>query len=263
MMDLGLKDRVALVTGASRGLGRAAAEAFAAEGAQMAICSHSPAIQAAGDELRDRYGRPVVAVQADIGARDDVDRFVAAAVEAFGRIDILVINGGGPKPGPFLDVKIEDWEAAVRLVLLSAVNLCHAVLPHMLRQGSGSIVSSQSYSVKQPIENLVLSNSVRLAVVGLMKSLADDLGPRGIRVNSIHPGWTATERVVHLFEDRAQRAGTTPEAEAKKIVQSVPLRRLGTVEEYGRAVAWLASPAASFINGHSLFVEGGIVQATL
>jgi len=262
-MDLGLKDRVALVTGASRGLGRAAAEAFAAEGARLAICSHTPAIQTAADEIRSKFGQPVMAMQADIGQQADVDRFVAAAVEAYGRIDILVINSGSPKPGPFMELKVEDWEAAVRLALMSSVYLCYAVVPHMLRQGSGSIVASQSYSVKQPIDNLVLSNSVRVAVVGLMKSLANELGPKGIRVNSIHPGWTATERVVHLFEDRAHRSGTTSESEAEKIIRSVPLGRLATVEEYGRTVAWLASPAASFVHGHALFLDGGIVQATL
>jgi 3-oxoacyl-[acyl-carrier protein] reductase len=262
-MDLGLTDRVVLVTGASRGLGRAAAEAFAAEGARLAICSHSASIETAGEALREKFGRPLVALQADVTQSADVGRFVEAAADAYGRIDVLVINAGGPKPGPFLDLKVEDWEAAVRLSLMSAVHLCYAVVPHMVRQGSGSIVASQSYSVKQPIENLVLSNSIRMAVVGLMKSLANELGPKGIRVNSIHPGWTATERVVHLFEDRARRAGTTPESEAEQIIRSIPLGRLATVEEYGRAVAWLASPAASFVHGHSLFLDGGIVQASL
>jgi 3-oxoacyl-[acyl-carrier protein] reductase len=262
-MDLGLKGSVALVAGASRGLGFAAARAFADEGARLAICSHSAAIEAAAAELQREFGQPVTAVQADVGRQPDVDRFVASALEAYGRVDILVINGGGPKPGPFLDVKVEDWEEAVRLSLMSSVYLCHAVIPLMVRQGSGSIVASQSYSVKQPIDNLVLSNSVRLAVVGLMKSLANELGPKGIRVNSIHPGWTATERVVHLFEDRARRSGTTPESEAEKIIRSVPLGRLATVEEYGRTVAWLASPAASFVHGHALFLDGGIVQAAL
>jgi 3-oxoacyl-[acyl-carrier protein] reductase len=262
-MDLGLKDRVTLVTGASRGLGRAAAEAFAAEGARLAICSHSAAIETTAEDLRRAFDRPIVARQADVTQAADVEAFVAAAAEAYGRVDILVINGGGPKPGPFMDLTAGDWEAAVRVSLMSAVHLCYAVVPHMLKQGSGSIVASQSYSVKQPIENLVLSNSVRMAVVGLMKSLANELGPKGIRVNSIHPGWTATERVVHLFEDRARRAGTTPEREAEKIVSTIPLGRLGTVEEYGRAVAWLASPAASFIHGHALFIDGGIVKTSL
>ncbi|HMK08818.1 MAG TPA: SDR family oxidoreductase, partial [Anaerolineales bacterium] len=254
-MDLGLQDRVALVTGASRGLGRAAAEALAAEGASLAICSHSEAIEQAAEAMRSRFGRPLLAMRADVARKDDVDRFVEQAAKTYGRIDILIINAGGPKPGPFLDLAVEDWEAAVRLCLMSVVYLSYAVIPHMVLQGSGSLIASESYSVKQPIENLVLSNSVRMAVVGLMKSLAGELGPKGIRVNSIHPGWTTTERVVHLFEDRARRAGTTPESEAEKIVRSIPLGRMGTVEEYGRAVAWLASPAASFVHGHALFLD--------
>ena len=262
-MDLGLKDQVVLVTGASRGLGHAAAEAFAAEGARLALCSHSAEIETAADAIRRKYDRPVLAVQADMSRREDIDRYVAAAQEAYGRMDILIINAGGPKPGGFFDMLPVDWEAAIQLTLMSAVHLCYAVVPHMLSQRSGSIVASESYSVKQPIDNLVLSNSIRLAVVGLMKSLAGELGPKGIRVNSIHPGWTSTERVVHLFEDAARRAGTTPQEEADKTVASVPLRRMATVEEYGRTVTWLASPAASFIHGHALFMEGGIVKAAL
>jgi 3-oxoacyl-[acyl-carrier protein] reductase len=262
-MDLGLDGMSVIVTGASRGLGRAAAEAFAAEGARLAICARSSAIDGAADELRRLYGRPVLSAQADVARREDVDRFIASVIDAHARVDVLVCNSGGPKPGPFLDLTVDDWQEAVRLSLMSTVYLCYAVVPHMIHQGAGSIVASQSYSVKQPIENLVLSNSVRMAVVGLMKSLANELGPQGIRVNSIHPGWTATERVVHLFEDRARRVGTTPELEAEKIIRSVPLGRLGTVEEYGRAVAWLASPAASFVHGHALFLDGGIVKAAL
>ena len=262
-MDLGLKDQVVLITGASRGLGYAAAEAFAAEGARLAICSHSADIERAAEAIRRKHDRPVLAVPADLARQEDIDRFVAAAAETYGVIDILVTNVAGPRPGGFLELQAGDWENAVRLKLMSVVHLCYAVVPRMLSQRRGSIVASESYAVKQPIENLVLSNSIRLAVVGLMKSLASELGPKGIRVNSIHPGWTSTERVVHLFEDRARRAGTTPEVEAEKIIRTVPLGRLATVEEYGRTVAWLASPAASFIHGHALFLDGGIVQASL
>jgi 3-oxoacyl-[acyl-carrier protein] reductase len=260
-MDLGLQDQIVLVTGASRGLGYAAAEAFAREGARLAICSHSGAIEASGEAIRRKLDRPVLALQADLTRPEDIERFVAAAIEAYGRIDILVQAAGSPT-GAF--PRSERCRLGERLRLtVSAVHLCYAVVPHMVAQRSGSIVASQSYSVKQPIENLVLSNSLRVAVVGLMKALASELGPQGIRVNSIHPGWTSSERVVHLFEDRARRSGTTPELEAEKIINTVPLRRLATVEEYGRAIAWLASPAASFIHGHALFVDGGIVQATL
>jgi 3-oxoacyl-[acyl-carrier protein] reductase len=133
----------------------------------------------------------------------------------------------------------------------------------MLEAGSGSIVANQSYSVKQPIDNLILSNSIRMAVVGMMKSLANELGPRGIRVNSIHPAWTWTERVEQLLHDRAQRKSITFEEEAAKVTQAVPLGRMGTVEEYGRTVAWLASPAASFIHGHALMFDGGATNTAL
>ncbi len=262
-MDLGLQDQVVFVTGASRGLGRAAAEAFAAEGARLAICSHSTAIDQAGEAIRRASGRPVLTLQADVTAAEETQRAVAEVVRAYGRIDIVLINTGGPKPGPFLDLGIEDWQAAVQSSLLSTVHVCRAVLPVMLDQASGSIVASQSYSVKQPIENLVLSNSVRMAVVGLMKSLAGEVGPKGIRVNSIHPGWTSTERVVHLFEDRARRAGTTPAVEAQGIVASIPLGRMARVDEYARAAVWLASPAASYVHGHALLVDGGIVKTAL
>jgi len=262
-MDLGLEDQVVLITGASRGLGYAAAEAFAGEGARLAICSHSADIERAAEAIRRKNDTPVLGMQTDLTRQEDIERFIAAAVEAYGVIDILVTNAGGPKPGGFLELQPGDWENAIRLKLMSVVHLCYAAVPRMLSQGRGSIVASESYAVKQPIENLVLSNSIRLAVVGLMKSLANELGPQGIRVNSIHPGWTSTERVVHLFEDRARRAGTTPQLEAEKIIQTVPLGRMATVEEYGRTVAWLASPAASFIHGHALFLDGGIVRAPL
>jgi 3-oxoacyl-[acyl-carrier protein] reductase len=146
---------------------------------------------------------------------------------------------------------------------MSTVRTCYAFVPAMVGQGSGSIVASQSYSVKQPIENLILSNSLRMAVIGMMKTLAMELGPKGIRVNSINPGWTWTERVEQLMEDRASRSGTRGEEEAAKIEAQVPLGRMATAEEYGRAVAWLASPAAGYLHGHALVYDGGITKTAL
>jgi 3-oxoacyl-[acyl-carrier protein] reductase len=147
--------------------------------------------------------------------------------------------------------------------LMSAVHLCYAVVPHMLDRGSGSIVTTQSYSVKQPIDNLILSNSIRMAVIGLMKSLANELGPKGIRVNSINPAWTWTERVDEIMSDRAQRSGKSVEEESSAVTSGVPLGRMGTVDEFGRTIAWLASPAASFIHGHALMFDGGATKASL
>ena len=262
-MDLGLKHKVALVTAASRGLGKAAALEFAREGAKVVMCARSDLIETAAQDIRSQTGAEVLAVKADVTDQGDIDRMVGLTLEQFGQIDILIINCRGPQPGGFLDLQPEDWEAASQLTLMSAVRLCYAVVPHMLERGSGSIVANQSFTVKQPLDNLILSNSIRLAVIGLMKSLANELGSKGIRVNSINPGWTRTERVDQLLDDRAQRAGTSAEIEAAKITAAIPLGRMGSVDEFGKTIAWLASPAASFIHGQALLLDGGIVKTVL
>jgi len=262
-MDLGLAGKTVLVTAASRGLGKAAALEMARNGARVALCARSDAVDRAADEIREVTGATVHALRADVSRKDEVDRLVSSALERLGQLDILVLNAGGPPPGSFLELGSQDWESAVRLTLLSAVYLCYAVVPHMIERGGGSIVATQSISVRQPLDNLILSNSLRMAVMGLMKSLANELGPKGIRVNSINPGWTRTERVDQLLADRAARNRTSPEEEAARITRTIPLGRMGTVEEYGRAVAWLASPAASYIHGHALSFDGGAIQASL
>lgn len=262
-MDLGLEGKTAAVAAASRGLGKAAALALAREGAQVSICSRSDRIDEAAQEIERETGQDVLALRADVSKPDDVDSFIGGTLDEFGRLDILIVNAGGPPPGGFMDLTPGDWESAANLTLMSAVRLCYATIPHMLERGSGSIVTTQSYSVKQPIPNLILSNSLRMAVIGMMKTMADELGPQGIRVNSINPAWTMTERVEQLMADRAERKGTTPEEETEALADEIPLRRVGTVEEFGRAIAWLASPAASFIHGHALMFDGGSVKAAL
>lgn len=262
-MDLGLKGKVALVTAASRGLGKAAAFEFAREGANVAMCARSEDLEKSSEEIRNETGGQVLAIRGDVTRQGDINNITRATLDKFGQIDILVINAGGPPPGNFLSLNPEDWEAAFNLTLMSAVRLCYAVAPHMLERGEGSIVTTQSYSVKQPIDNLILSNSLRMAVIGLMKSLANELGPKGIRVNSINPAWTWTERVEQLMTDRSARSGLTIDEESAKVVASMPLGRMGTVEEFGRSIAWLASPAASFVHGHALMFDGGGTKAAL
>jgi 3-oxoacyl-[acyl-carrier protein] reductase len=263
-MDLGLKGKVALVTAASKGLGKASAIALAREGARVAICARGDALEAAAAEIRSAApGAEVLAVRGDVRLQADIDRIVAAATERYGRIDILVINAGGPPPGNFMDFTAADWEAATQLTLMSAVRLLYAVLPGMRQRKEGSIVAIESVSVKQPIDKLILSNSIRMAVIGLLKSLANELGPEGIRVNSINPNYTSTDRVVQLLTRRAEAAGTSLEAETAAMKAAIPLGRLGTPEEFGNAVAWLASPAAGFIHGHALMFDGGVVKAAL
>jgi 3-oxoacyl-[acyl-carrier protein] reductase len=262
-MNLGLEGKRAVVTAASKGLGKSAASALATEGADIAICSRSKAIFSTLEELQGTSSSRVFASQADLSIAADIERFIAGAAKDLGGIDILIINAGGPPPGGFLDLTPEDWQDAVQLTLMSAVRLCYAVLPLMVDQGSGSIVAIESYSVKQPIHNLILSNSLRLGVIGLMKSLANEFGPKGIRVNTINPAWTWTARVEQLMADRAERENTTLDEQTGRVTSEVPLGRMGTVEEFGRTIAWLASPAASFVHGHALMFDGGSVKVPL
>ena len=262
-MDLQLANKVALVTASSKGLGKAAARQFAREGARLVMCARSDRLEKSATEIREETGVDVVTVRADVTVQEDVDRLVELTLANFGQIDILVVNAGGPPSGNFLDFKPKDWEAAANLTLMSAVRLCYAFVPHMLEQGSGSIVAIESISVKQPIDNLILSNSLRMAVIGMLKSMANELGPKGIRINSINPTFTWTERVEQLMNDRAAKNGTTIEQEIAKVKETIPLRRMGDVEEFGRTVAWLASPAASFIHGHALLFDGGAARSSL
>ncbi len=262
-MDLQLVNKVAIVTASSKGLGKAAARQFAREGARLVMCARSDRLEKSATEIREETGVDVVTVRADVTVQEDVDRLVKLTLANFGQIDILVINAGGPPSGNFLDFKLKDWEAAANLTLMSAERLCYAFVPHMMEQGSGSIVAIESISVKQPLDNLILSNSLRMAVIGMLKSMANELGPKGIRINSINPTFTWTERVEQLMNDRAVKNGTTLEQEIAKVKETIPLRRMGNVEEFGRTVAWLASPAASFIHGHALLFDGGAARSSL
>ena len=260
-MNLGLDDKIALVTASSRGLGRAVALRLAQEGAHVAICARGErALEETADDIRRATGRRVLAVPADVSQPGAADRLVDATLETFGQLDILVTNAGGPPPGQFLDFTAEDWEDAVQLTLMSAVRLCYAAAPVMKERGAGAILAMTSITVKQPLPNLILSNSLRLGVVGLIKTLADELGPFGVRANAICPGWTRTARVDQLLEDRAQRNDTAVEDEAAKIAADIPLGRIGTPEEFAAAAAFLVSDAASYINGVSLLVDGGMAR---
>jgi 3-oxoacyl-[acyl-carrier protein] reductase len=261
VVDLRLADKVALVTAASGGLGRAVALRLAQEGARVAICARGEAhLNVAAADIEAETGLRVLALPADVSDPAAADGLVEATVEQFGRLDILVINAGGPPPGQFLDLNPHDWEAAIQLTLMSAVRLCYAAAPVMKRQATGSILAMTSVTVKQPLPNLILSNSLRLGVVGLVKTLADELAPFGIRVNAICPGWTRTARVEQLLCDRAERNESTPDEEASRIAAAVPLGRMGRPEEFAAAAAFLVSPVASYITGVSLLVDGGMYR---
>jgi 3-oxoacyl-[acyl-carrier protein] reductase len=261
-MNLGLTDKVALVTGASRGLGKAVALGFAQEGANVVICARGEnALETTRQELAQATGRQVLAVAADVTRPEDVDRLVQATLDRFGRIDILVTNAGGPPAGTFLDFNPDVWQQAVNLNLMSAVRLCYAVVPVMRQQGGGRIVTITSVSVKQPLGNLILSNSVRMAVIGLTKSLSNELAQDNILVNSVCPSWTLTERVEELLRHRAQHNGTSFEEELGRLERDIPLGRLGRPEEFANVVVFLASECASYLTGVSIQVDGGFYKA--
>lgn len=260
-MDLQLKGKRALVTGASRGLGYATALSLAAEGARVAINSREPqSIEEAAHTIEESTGNKALAIPGDVTDPELITRIIRQAVEGLGGLDLLVTNSGGPPSGKFEALDDEAWHGAVQLSLMSHVRLIRAALPALRRSQSASVLTITSYSVKQPIPNLVLSNSVRAATVGLTKTLALELGPEGIRFNSILPAWTETERVHELMEFRARANGTTPEEELRKQSAESPFNRMGTPQEFANAAVFLLSPAASFITGVMLTVDGGMYK---
>lgn len=263
-MDLGLTGLKAVVTGASRGLGYATARLLAQEGAQVLINSRGEAgCREAALRMEGEIGvRPRTAA-GDVSLADVPRRVVEAAVAAFGGIDLLVTNSGGPPPGRFEAFDDAAWSQAIELNFMGHVRLIREALPHLRKSSAASVLTITSYSVKQPIPNLVLSNSVRLATIGLTKSLALELGGEGIRFNSILPAWTETERVIQLMEARARNADTSLNAEIQRQASESPLGRMGRPEEFANAAVFLLSPAAAYITGVMLTVDGGMYKGTL
>ena len=261
-MDLGLKGKIALLTGASSGLGFATAKTLAAEGVRIAINSRSPErLERAKSELAET-GAEVLTLPGDVSDPTTPEKLVKATVSAFGGLDLLFTNSGGPPPMRFEDVDDDAWQSAVELAFLSHVRLIRAALPALRRSDSPAVLTVTSVSVKQPIPALVLSNSVRAATVGLTKTLALELGEDGIRFNSILPSWTQTERVEKLLADRARRNDTTREQEIEKQNQQSALGRMASPQEFANAATFLLSPAASYITGVMLSVDGGSYKGT-
>jgi 3-oxoacyl-[acyl-carrier protein] reductase len=257
-MNLGLKGKRALVCGASKGLGFATAKLLAAEGAKVVINGRDRVrLDAAAASIG------AFAIVADLGKAHAPKELVGQAAEVLGGIDLLVCNAGGPPPGDFESITDEAWQRAIDLSFLSVARLIRAALPRLRASGAGSVLSFGSYSVKQPIPKLILSNAVRAATVGLTKSLALELGHEGIRFNSILPGWTETERVTELLEARAKANKTTIEEELALQMKDCPLGRMARPEEFAAAAVFLLSPAASYITGVALCVDGGMYKGTL
>jgi len=256
-MDLGLQGKIALLTGASRGLGFATAKVLAQEGVRIAINARDKErLSAAGDELT-KTGADVISLPGDVTDPETPEKLVETAFAVLGGLDLLFTNAGGPPPSSFEDVTENMWQEAIELSFMSHVRLIRAALPLLKGSSTPSVLTVTSISIKQPIPNLVLSNSVRAATAGLTKTLAMELGPVGIRFNSILPSWTQTERVENLLEDRAARKGTSVEEEIEVQNEQSPLGRIGQPEEFARAAAFLLSPASSYITGVMLPIDGG------
>ncbi len=260
-MNLGLKGRGVIVAASSQGIGLATAEAFAREGAQVAMCARTEkTLLEAADRLRTQSGAEVYAEPLDVTDAAAVQRFVEQVAKRFGRIDICVTNAGGPPARNFLSLSVDEWRKAVDLNLMSVVHLAKAVIPYMQRHRWGRIVTITSISVKQPIADLVLSNSVRAAVVGLVKSLSNEFGKDGILVNNVAPGYTSTERLQELAQVRALAAGSSPQQICDSWAAETPVRRLGKPEEIANVILWLASEQASYVTGQTILADGGIYR---
>jgi 3-oxoacyl-[acyl-carrier protein] reductase len=261
-MDLGLKDKRAFIAGSSRGLGFATAIMLAREGCQVAINSRDEEkVRAAAEKIANETRTQAYGVAGDVSDASSADALIESAIELLGGLDILITNAGGPPAGSFETFDEDTWQKAVDSSFMSHVRLIRAALPHLRKSDSPSVLTFTSYTVKQPLPNLVLSNSVRAATVGLTKSLAMELGRENIRFNSIMPGWTMTERVQELMAFRAKNNNTTVEEEITKQTAEIPLGRVGQPQEFANAAAFLVSPAASFIHGVSLAVDGGITKS--
>ena len=263
-MDLQLKDKRAFIAGSSRGLGFATALTLAREGCRVVVNSRvAENARAAADKITQETGTQALWMVGDVGDASAAENLIDSAVDVLGGLDILVTNAGGPPSGSFEIFDDEAWQKAVDTSFLSHVRLIRAALPHLRKSSTACVLTMTSYTVKQPLPNLVLSNSIRLATIGLTKSLAMELGKENIRFNSILPGWTQTERVTELMAFRAQNNNTTVEEETAKQTAEIPLGRMGQPQEFANAAAFLVSPAASFIHGVMLAVDGGIIRATL
>ncbi len=257
-METGLKARVAIVAASSRGIGRSTAEAFAAEGCRVAMCARNgEALEAAAGAIRKQSGADIFVQALDVTNADAVRDFVEAVVQKFGGVDICVTNAGGPPAKGFLAASIEEWRRAIDANFLSTAYFAREVIPHMQRKRWGRIITLTSISTKQPVPDLVLSNAVRAAVVGLMKSLANEFGKDGILVNNVGPGYTATERLKELARVRSSAQGKSEDEIFAAWASDAALKRVADPKEVADAIVWLASERASYITGQTILVDGG------
>jgi len=257
-MDLGLRGRVAIVAGSSQGIGLAAADAFAAEGCRVAMCArNAQKLEESADEIRERTGAEILTRAFDVTDAGGVREFVEEVVGKFGSADICVTNAGGPPAKGFLAASVEEWRKALDANFLSTVYFAREVIPHMRKKHWGRIVTLTSISTKQPVTDLVLSNAVRAAVVGLVKSLSNEFGSEGILVNNVGPGYTATDRLKQLARTRSTASGKNEDEIFAAWANDSALKRVAQPREVADVIVWLASERASYITGQTILVDGG------
>ena len=257
-MDLGLKGRVAVVAASSQGLGKACAEGFAAEGCRVALCArNADSLNKTADDIRSQHKADVYSEVVDVSDPAAVHRFVQAAAKNFGSVDICVANAGGPPAKGFLAASVEEWKKAIDANFLSAVYFAREVIPLMQKKRWGRFITITSITTKQPVPDLVLSNAVRTAVVGLVKSLANEFGKDGILVNNVGPGYTGTDRLKELAKARSKASGKSESEIFAGWAVDSPLGRIGQPREFADTVVWLASERASYITGQTILVDGG------
>ena len=263
-MDLKLAGKIAMVAGASKGLGFAVARALAADGARVSIASRDrAAIERAAAEIREGTGAAVAAVAADLGSAAAIDAWHKATLDAFGGVDLLFTNTGGPPAGAALGFDDKAWQGGFELLVLSVIRTVRLAVPSMQARGGGAILMGTSSSVKEPIGNLALSNVLRASVAALAKTLSIELAPSRIRVNNLIPGRIETDRLRQLDEINAKRAGIPVEQQRANSAAAIPLGRYGTPDDFGRAAAFLLSDAASYITGASVQIDGGLIKGVL
>jgi 3-oxoacyl-[acyl-carrier protein] reductase len=263
-VDLGLKGRVAIVAASSKGLGRAVALELSREGAEVAICSRNGVeLEKAAEAIEKATGRAPFAKALDVTKYEDVRQFVTETNARLGPVAICVTNAGGPPSKKFLDTTVDEWRAAVDMNLMSAMYFAREVLPKMREKRWGRLITITSMSVKQPVDGLILSNSIRAAVTGMARTLANEFGADGITVNNVCPGYTATERLEQLADKQAADGNLTREQVFERMSAQVPAKRIGTPEEFAALVTFLASERASYINGTTIAVDGGWIKSLL
>ena len=263
-MDLGIKDRVAIVAASSKGLGKATALGLAKEGVNLTICSREKEpLEKTAQEIRSQTSVDVLAIECDVSKTDEIKNVVNKTINHYSKVDILINNAGGPPVGGFLDFSLEDWQKAIELNLFSTITFSNEVIPYMKANNWGRIINITSYAVKQPVDGLILSNTVRSGVVGLAKTLSNEFGPYNILVNNICPGRIFTDRITFLANERAKSTGKNVEDIIVEMGSDVAVRRIGKPDELASLAVFLASERASYITGTTIQVDGGLSKGLL